>query len=296
MLSNKGQIIVTKVFFSLAGSTFSGSMLSIDAEGDRSFEEDFSHGDIMQSRLFHQEGKPITPRPSDAVCMLDETRTMSGGRCYATPILEPPPPRHESDSDIESMSSEELSIKSDDFELHKGNIQEFKYLDNFVSVLCGTALKYAMAEVTNSDLSDVIKTSSVVRSIFPDPKYYHLTRNDVESMELVYSVNCENPPPQNRGSKFKEPEVSEVEIQREKLKEMMESDEDSLLDSDDDYDPERDKFFRKSAKKKKFYLVKKKGVEEFKKFLVGTLGEKNWNFWLDIERAKFIKDQTDLQK
>ena len=39
-----------------------------------------------------------------------------------------------------------------------------------------------------------------------------------------------------------------------------------------------------------------KGISAFKKFLVGSTGEKNWLFWMDIERAKFISDQTQLSK
>lgn len=70
------------------------------------------------------------------------------------------------------------------------------------------------------------------------------------------------------------------------------SDEDSLLNSDDDYDEERDQFFRQ--KLRQYPLTRRKGIEKFKKFLVGTTGEKNWNFWIDVERAKLISNNKQM--
>ena len=72
------------------------------------------------------------------------------------------------------------------------------------------------------------------------------------------------------------------------------SDEDSLLNSDDDYDNERDTFFRKNKPIKKLSLKKKRGVHAFSKFLEGTTGEKNWCLWLDIEKVKKITDKETI--
>ena len=32
----------------------------------------------------------------------------------------------------------------------------------------------------------------------------------------------------------------------------------------------------------------------FKKFLLGSTGEKNWLLWMDIERAKLLDNKDDL--
>ena len=72
------------------------------------------------------------------------------------------------------------------------------------------------------------------------------------------------------------------------------SDEDSLLNSDDDYEGERDAFFTRHKKKRRYNLQKKRGIEEFKTFLINTRGETNWNLWIDIDRARLIKDENKL--
>lgn len=41
---------------------------------------------------------------------------------------------------------------------------------------------------------------------------------------------------------------------------------------------------------KSYALKSLKGVEQFKTSLSGLPGEKRWNLWMDIEKAKLIKD------
>ena len=75
-----------------------------------------------------------------------------------------------------------------------------------------------------------------------------------------------------------------------------ESDEDSLLNSDDDYE-ERDSFFRRHKPEEQVHsLLNKKGIDMFVKFLKGTIGERNWHLWLDIDRGKMNKESTSWQK
>ena len=71
-----------------------------------------------------------------------------------------------------------------------------------------------------------------------------------------------------------------------------ESDVDSLLDSEEDYE-ERDTFFRKH-KYKTYDLSKKKGIDQFKKFLRGTKGELYWKMWIDIDRSRLINKDEDI--
>ena len=279
--------------FNQSGSTYSASVMSMDER--ETLEDDVSNEDL-QSKLFRVEGKRLTPRPADAVCVVDEKRTMSGrgGRVYAIPTPEPSVVKRASDSDMESISSGDFSINSDDLEFKEGNVHEFKYLDNFASVVSGTALKYALSDCTNRKCYEIIKNCEKVRNIFPDAKYFHLTRDNIENMELLYKEQSEKDPPPHNKTKPKDFKNLEQDLKKEELKKKIEYQDDSLLDSDEDYDKDRDDFFRKN--KKKFFLINKSGVEEFQRFLEGTLGEKNWNLWVDIDRAKLLVEDTDLQK
>ena len=267
--------------------------MSVD---ERETLEDDVNNDDLQSKLFRVEGKRLTPRPTDAVCVVDERRTMSGrgGRVYAIPTPEPAVVKRASDSDLDSISSGDFSINSDDLESKEGNVHEFKYLDNFASVVSGTALKYALSDCTNQKCYEIIKNYEQVRNIFPDTKYFHLTRDNIENMELLYEEQSENNPPPRNKSKLKDLKNMEQELKKEELKKKIDCQDDFLLDSDEDYDKDRDDFFRKN--KKRYFLINKTGIEEFQRFLEGTLGEKNWNLWLDIDRAKLLVDDTDLQK
>ena len=91
-------------------------------------------------------------------------------------------------------------------------------------------------------------------------------------------------------------EIKEEAVQsvNERMKKNMdeESDVDSLLDSEEDYE-ENDTIFRKH-KNKNYSLCSRKGIAEFKKFLKGTQGERNWNFWVDIDRMRLMEKQSDI--
>ena len=43
-------------------------------------------------------------------------------------------------------------------------------------------------------------------------------------------------------------------------------------------------------------LTSLSAVQAFQKFLVGTVGERSWNLWLDIERAKMFRDKRLLTR
>ncbi|GFN79075.1 regulator of G-protein signaling 22 [Plakobranchus ocellatus] len=73
-----------------------------------------------------------------------------------------------------------------------------------------------------------------------------------------------------------------------------ESDADSLLDSDEDFE-ERDNHFRRN-KNKWHRLNSWKGISAFKKFLSGTSGEKYWHLWIDIDKGKLIHSEEDKQR
>ena len=74
-------------------------------------------------------------------------------------------------------------------------------------------------------------------------------------MELLYKEQSENDPPPYNKTKLKDFKNIEQELKKEELKKKIEYQDDSFLDSDEDYDKDRDDFFRKN--KKKFFLINK---------------------------------------
>ncbi|XP_071965530.1 regulator of G-protein signaling 22-like [Antedon mediterranea] len=60
--------------------------------------------------------------------------------------------------------------------------------------------------------------------------------------------------------------------------------EDSLIDSDEEEDDNYTIFTRT----KRYDLSNKKGIDAFKNFLCGNLGEKYWSLWLDLDRGNSI--------
>lgn len=64
---------------------------------------------------------------------------------------------------------------------------------------------------------------------------------------------------------------------------------------DDDYDDDCDDRVLSNTEKKRVGLRRRVGIQEFKKFLNGTSGEKVWNLWMDIERGKRMGDMKHLK-
>ena len=95
-------------------------------------------------------------------------------------------------------------------------------------------------------------------------------------------------------SALKSPELTKP-IESPAIGGEQDSDEDLLMNSDEDYEDERDDFFHKK-KDKTLDLLKTKGITVFKKFLAGTTGEKHWLFWMDVERCKGIESDEELKR
>ncbi|KAL8572507.1 hypothetical protein ACOMHN_019546 [Nucella lapillus] len=72
-----------------------------------------------------------------------------------------------------------------------------------------------------------------------------------------------------------------------------ESDVDSLLDSEEDYEEEDVEFFRRHKRQRSHGLGARKGLEYFKRFLKGTAGECLWSLWIDIDRLPLLTSQED---
>jgi hypothetical protein len=250
------------------GRTTTVSMYSID---------DIDEDSVLNSRLFDRGVKPVTPRPTDTVCVITEPGIPEQNNpVYVVPEATPRE-KSENDEDKESNASEATEHSKDSDAL------TFKDIDDLGSVITGTVLKYSLADILNTDI-DEITSNHELQSIFPDKKFMNLTMDDLDHVSL-----CEMDP--NHDERV-EAELAKVLGKKKEKKKGGESDDDSLLDSEEDYE-EADTFFRRH-KIKLHDLVTKKGIEEFQKFLVGTVGEKNWKFWLDIDRGHFMK--TCLQQ
>lgn len=65
---------------------------------------------------------------------------------------------------------------------------------------------------------------------------------------------------------------------------------------DDDYDYDDDDRVLSNTEKKRVGLKRRVGIQEFRKFLNGTSGEKVWNLWMDIERGKRMGDNMNHLK
>ncbi|XP_064626526.1 regulator of G-protein signaling 22-like isoform X3 [Lineus longissimus] len=248
------------------GRTTTVSMYSIN---------DIEEDSVLNSRLFEQTVKPVTPRPTETVCIMaepgipEQTNTV-----YIIPEVAP----REKPEDNESNASE-ASVCSKDSET-----LTFKNIDEMGSVITGTVLRYSLANVMNTELDEVSNYEDL-QSVFPDKKFMNLTMDDLDRVSL-----CELEPDHDQRA---EEELAKVLGKKKEKKKGGESDDDSLLDSEEDYE-EADSFFRRH-KFKLHDLVTRKGIEEFQKFLTGTVGEKNWKFWLDIDRGHFMKTYQQQQ-
>ena len=254
-----------------------GSSMDLDgyASGMLSTEDT-----MVFSVSFDSSSKPFTPRPNQTVCMVAERSSSRGGMAYIQP---PASPLSDDSSDEEDLpnptANEEVT---------------FKTTDEFGAVIVGTILKHAVAEVTGRDISDV-SLEPQIQEAFPHEKFNNLTLDSLDaiiskeknkSKDTVKEVVPNPKPAQDDTTMSSNSQVSFKE-------EEPESDNDSVLNSDEDYEGERDSFFRK-RKDKTYRLSRQRGIEEFKTFLCATMGERNWNLWLDIERAKLIKDEEEL--
>ena len=255
--------------------------------------------DILVSKLFSSDGRPGSHKITESVCVINKehskrTRPFSA-TVYSTPkvvnisadpdasIIDENENDDERDSgkgddDVKSDLNDSLNSDSD-----SGKGLVFKNIDEIGSVIAGVILKSALSQLLGKDDID-IEDVPEIKKIFPDKSYANLT---VDSLGKV----CLQEEPEQVETKVNE----KVEMVGERMKKVLdeESDVDSLLDSEEDYE-ERDTFFRKH-KFKLYSMGFRKGIEQFKRFLKGTQGEKNWNLWIDIDRMKLMTNEDEIQ-
>ncbi len=244
--------------------------------------------EVIPNRLPDSDSRPVGLRPSDLKCLIDESArfdTGSGLVCAVSP----------------------RDLKRDDIADKKHNQAQttemtFTSVDEFGGAIVAMALKHAIAEVSGTELSDA-ENNNEVRRLVAQPSHLKLTKELLDNIDVaVVTENRETQLAVQSSESEKSDNEQEVKSPKDEKplialgKDDKESDADSVLNSDDDYDEDRDVFFRKNKKNQKFALTNRKGLEQFCRFLGGTVGEKQWNLWLDVERAKTIESSRELAR
>lgn len=178
-----------------------------------------------------------------------------------------------------------------------------KSVDELGSVIVGAVMKKTVSQLLDVS-EDVVVSDPCISEIYPSKELTCVsvdklnlcvvveapeTRDSQES--LVDATNDENsmdgelPDKEPVHIKWRKPIVKPAEEDPE---------EESLLDSDEDFE-ERDEHFRR-RKDKWHSLTSLKGIQAFKKFLVGTQGEKYWELWIDIDKGRLIRSEEEKQK
>lgn len=255
--------------------------------------------DVYSSKLFAVDGKPMTPRPTDSVCAVtedysDKRRRPYSSTVYCTPKVE------NSDSEsgfdvgddtdsVDSKDKEENVMDLTQEEKHdayrKGSSDGivFNNIDDIGSAIVGAVLKRTLSSMLKMDENEL--PPSLIEQIPGSELSKSISLEHLENISLQEEVQLSE----------EDKEVAKVtESKSSDEKKEEESDADSLLDSEEDYE-ESDTFFRKH-RKKIHKLTNRKGIERFKTFLSGTVGERQWNLWLDIDKTRFMTDNDAVQK
>lgn len=265
----------------------------------RNTQNSDDYDDVYSSKLFAVDGKPMTPRPTDSVCAVTEDYRDKLNRPFSSTVYSIP---KVDNSDAESgldISDDTDSVDSKDnndqlemlqnegqLSSRKGSSDSivFKNIDDIGTAIVGAVLKRTVSSILNVhdndlplEILDQIPGCELSRHISLE----HLDRISLQEVQL--------PEEDSEADKVTEEQLSEKDKKKEE-----ESDADSLLDSEDDYE-EEDTFFRKH-KAKTFKLTNRKGTEKFKAFLSGTMGERNWNLWLDIDKTRFMTDDEAIHR
>ncbi|XP_053393937.1 regulator of G-protein signaling 22-like isoform X3 [Mercenaria mercenaria] len=279
---------------SLKGSAKSTKNSSYSTLYQSKYSQNEHEDDIMMSKLFSGDSKP-THRVTDNLCVINKDRPYSS-IVYSTP-------KPEQRVDFKSEDAELGIIDDDERDSGKGDDENidmndslalesepivFKNIDDLGSVIVGVVLKKAVGQLTNLEEAELEKIPEIYE-LFQGGQFSKLTVESLDRVTLLEENKEEKPEEATTTEQENEQKISER--MRKNMEE--ESDVDSLLDSEEDYE-EEDTFFRKH-KFKTYSLSTRKGVDQFKRFLKGTLGERNWNLWVDIDRMRLMTNHSEIQ-
>ncbi|ELU18295.1 hypothetical protein CAPTEDRAFT_185777 [Capitella teleta] len=175
-------------------------------------------------------------------------------------------------SDSEEEEEETASVESRDSAIDDTEPYVFQDLDDLSAFIAGASLMSAIANVQQVPLSSVSPDHPDLRKLNSNKRLNRVCSQDLHNLQYLIK-NLDD----GAGADKKKSDG-----------------EDSVLDSEDDEEDDRDDMIKPKKKPKTYTLNNKKGIEHFKKFLRATPGEKNWWFWVDIEKARSIEDTEEL--
>ncbi|CAL1544272.1 unnamed protein product [Lymnaea stagnalis] len=294
--------------------------------GPNEYEPPINDDYSINSRMFTRD-RPFTPRPSDKIhSSTSMLRKKLSKDPEATEEMVPAgsvvfrwPKQDQQSTDAESGIGE-MDEKDEEFEKRitaqpiidqiyydgsweSGGTGEIvlRNIDELGSVIVGAVIKKTIAEMLELD-EKIVLADPAVSSIYPSMDLTCVSTDRLENLtvakattipELEFEQETYNNQYEDDTSVDKQPVRIKWEKAMPKPAEE-ESDADSLLDSDEDFE-ERDIHFRR--KKDKWHsLTSLKGIMAFKKFLEGTHGEKYWELWIDIDKGRLIKTEEEKQR
>ncbi|XP_078317131.1 regulator of G-protein signaling 22-like isoform X8 [Crassostrea virginica] len=263
--------------------------------------------DVYSSKLFAVDGKPMIHKPSESVFSVTEDYSNKRSKpfsstVYTTPKIDPIEVDDESGFEATDTDSNSSKERQDDFLDEEPSVPQdeptsslslpedgpqsivFKNIDDVGAAVVRAVLTKSIAQLSNRNEMEVMKDPEVLRKL-PNTQHTELTVDMLDRITL--EEREEEAQPENEEEEEQEEDEEDLEKEKEE-----ESENDSLLDSEEDYE-EGDTFFRKH-KHKTYSLNNRKGIEQFKVFLEGTAGEKNWRLWIDIDRLVWMNKQDKI--
>lgn len=263
--------------------------------------------DVYSSKLFAVDGKPMIHKPSESVFSVTEDYSNKRSKpfsstVYTTPKIDPIEVDDESGFEATDTDSNSSKERQDDFLDEEPSVPQdeptsslsppedgpqsivFKNIDDVGAAVVRAVLTKSIAQLSNRNETEVMKDPEVLRKL-PNTQHTELTVDMLDRITLEEREEAAQP----ENEEEEEQEEDEDDLEKEKEEE---SENDSLLDSEEDYE-EGDTFFRKH-KHKTYSLNNRKGIEQFKVFLEGTAGEKNWRLWIDIDRLVWMNKQDKI--
>ena len=189
---------------------------------------------------------PKTPRPSDEIVAIAHKR--KSRKAYIDPPQKPA--ETESVDKADSFASDDLGIGSENAESDESSVESVRLdgkrmvvstLDQFGDIIVATVLRSAVASVCGKKLVDLPFTPEIGKLLAGAEKVGKLSAKDLREMTI------ELKPPRTAPKIPLETIPPEDDVKSTILGDKSD-DEDSVLNSDDDYEDERDDFFRRYKK------------------------------------------------
>ncbi|XP_077991279.1 regulator of G-protein signaling 22-like [Glandiceps talaboti] len=271
------------------------------------FSQPREEDEIPPSQLFDDPPRLKTPPATiwkaptgDDVCVVAETEEQNQVSYTAPVFYEPNKQEDESGQKTEGNKEDKAGEEEEEEDEGRGSEADkdeggresprsiaVENLDELASVVVAMVVKQAITITTDGDKKEI--DEAINKDILQESSYksQDLNIEMLDEITVDKLVNTQDKLQGHNECKQSTNVSSKVSTTSQ------DQEEDSLFGSDmeDDIDP-----YFSSNKHKTYLLENKKGLEVFKKFLSGTTGEKNWYFWLDVDRARQIDDEDSMQQ